>query len=250
MNCLACLFGTLLFLVQDPVPTVDLAAPQVRPGAQVEGRLACDDGATVGYLLYLPEDYSPDRPQPLMLFLHGRGESRGGLSAVAKWGPPRMAARGDRLPWIIVSPQCPADDRWDSPVQQERLLKLLDNIRQTLAVDASKILVTGLSMGGAGTWSLASAHPELFAAAVPVCGWGNMELADRLAGLPVWAWHGTDDPVVPFAGSRDMIEAIAAAGGQNARLTGLEGIGHNSWSAAYESPDLWDWMAKRTRQQQ
>jgi predicted peptidase len=215
-------------------------------GRQVPQRLELEGGIGVDYLIYLPADHKPAEPRPLLLFLHGRGESEGGIEAVAKWGPPRQIARGDQLPWIVVSPQCPANDRWDSDEQQRRVLALLEHLQATCTIDENRMVITGLSMGGAGVWFMTGAHPDVFAAAVPVCGWGAVESAGTLRKLPLWAWHGTDDRDVPFAGSKDMIDAIRAAGGEQARLTSLEGIGHNSWSAAYESPDLWAWMARQS----
>lgn len=231
------------------VQTEDQQLGDPERGKQVEQRLTLKDGATVDYLLYLPQATEPGVPQPLLLFLHGRGESEGGIQAVAKWGPPMMIARGDQLPWMVVSPQCPADDRWDSDMQQARLLELLEYVRGRFPVDPARIVVTGLSLGGGGTWRLAESHPELIAAAVPVCGWGSPKAGEQLRPVPIWAWHGTDDQIIPVARSQEMVDAIRAAGGEQVRLTTLEGIGHNSWSAAYESPDLWSWMASQSRSQ-
>ncbi len=150
------------------------------PGQQVEMTLTTSDAATVEYLLYLPKNYQEQDKLPLMLFLHGRGESNGPLSLVAKWGPPRLVARGDELPYIIVSPQCPRADSWKSETQQKRLLELLDSVVESLKVDQQRIYLTGLSMGGYGSWRLAADHPDRFAAVVPICGGTSPKDAEAL----------------------------------------------------------------------
>ena len=147
----------------------------------------------------------------------------------------------------MVSPQCPrSPESWPLPSQQALLVALLDHIVKTYKVDEDRIYLTGLSMGGYGSWRLAADHPERFAAVVPICGAGKTADAERLKNLPIWAWHGTDDPAVPFQSSTEMVEAIKQAGGTNIRFTSLEGIGHNSWEAAYASPDLYQWLEKQS----
>ena len=217
------------------------------PGKQVEQQFKSGE-KTVPYLLYLPKDYASKEKWPLMLFLHGRGESDGPLSIVAKWGPPRLAQRGENLPYIIVSPQCPPrPESWSQPGQQELLVKLLEEISAKYKVDADRVYLTGLSMGGYGSWRLAADHPERFAAVVPICGGGNPEDAKKLAGLPIWVWHGTEDTAVPLSRSEQMVDAIKAAGGEKIRFTVLEHIGHNSWESAYATPDLYQWLDKQSR---
>ncbi len=211
-------------------------------GPQSQQRLATSDGGEMDYLLHLPPG---DQPQPLLLFLHGRGESRGPLSLVAKWGPPRMIARGEMLPFIVVSPQCPAADQWSSATQQRRLVELLDHIMANHPVDGQRVYLTGLSMGGYGSWTLAAAHPERFAAVVPICGGGRVEDAFKLVEVPIWTFHGDQDAAVPLARSVEMVEAIQASGGKKIRFTKLEHVGHNSWSSAYALPDLYAWMLQQ-----
>lgn len=231
--------------------TTSGVADEPQPGQQVEMQLELDGGKAVGYLIYLPEDYQQegDKTWPLMLFLHGRGESNGPLSLVEKWGPPRMAARGDTLPYILVSPQCPRDESWSQEGQQAAVVALLDHVTKGLKVDTDKVYLTGLSMGGYGSWRLAADHPERFAAVAPICGGGNPEDADKLKSLPIWAWHGTEDRAVPFERSVQMVEAIRAAGGEKVRFTSLEGIGHNCWSAAYATPELYAWFDRQSASQ-
>lgn len=214
-------------------------------GKQVEQEFAAKDGGKVPFLLYLPkEDSQGGSPRRLMLFLHGRGESDGPLSVVAKWGPPQMVARGESLPYVLVSPQCPREDNWSSPTQQARLMELLQAMIDRYKVDADHVYLTGLSMGGSGSWRMAVDHPERFAAVVPICGRGDVEFAGKLKEVPIWVFVGDQDRV--FQASVDMVEAIRKAGGSNVRLTTLENIGHNSWSAAYASPDLYAWLGKQS----
>lgn len=221
-------------------------------GKQIEMSFPTSDGGKVPYLLYLPKDYQADSEQKfgLMLFLHGRGESNGPLSLVAKWGPPRHAARGDELPWIIVSPQCPKDDQWSSETQQTRVTELLDAIIENYNIDQGRIFLTGLSMGGYGTWTLAANQPSRFAAVAPICGGGNPEHAEQLKDVPIWVFHGDQDKPVPFEKSEVMVEAIRKAGGTKIRFTTMENVGHNCWSAAYATPELYQWMERQAQNNQ
>ena len=156
-----------------------------------------------------------------------------------------MAARGDKLPYIVVSPQCPGEESWSQPKQQAAIVKLLDHITGKYRVDQDRVYLTGLSMGGYGSWRLAADHPERFAAVAPVCGAGNPEDAEKLKSLPIWVFHGDQDKAVPFSRSVEMVEAIKKAGGTTIRFTTLEHIGHNSWSATYATPELYGWFDKQ-----
>jgi predicted peptidase len=215
-------------------------------GTQVEQTFKTSDGAEVGYLLYLPENYKPAAALPVMLFLHGRGESDGPLSLVAKWGPPQLIARGDKLPYILVSPQCPKEDNWSSPTQQTRITELLDAVVSKYGGNEDRIYLTGLSMGGSGSWRMAADHPEKFAAVVPICGRGQPTDAGKLKSLPIWVFCGDQDGV--FKTNDELVKSIVAAGGQSIRFTSLENVGHNSWSAAYATPDLYQWFDRHSRE--
>lgn len=213
-------------------------------GEQSMHTLPTSDGGEIAYLLARPEA-EPDKKMPLMLFLHGRGESHGPLSLVAKWGPPMIVARGDELPYLLVSPQCPSEDQWRSDTQQGRLIDLLNHILDEYPVDTDRVYLTGLSMGGYGSWRLAADHPERFAAVVPVCGGGEPEKAANLVDIPIWVFHGDQDRAVPFQRSVEMVEAIRGKGGQKVRFTTLENFGHNSWSATYATPELYQWISRQ-----
>lgn len=222
-------------------------AKEPKPGKQVEQKLDLGNDQSIEYLLYLPKDYNPTKNYPFILFLHGRGESQAPLSTVKKWGPPRLADSGQHFPFIIASPQCPPHPSfWSQSAEQTKLWSLLQHLEKTYAIDEGRMYLTGLSMGGFGSWTLAAAHPEKFAAVAPVCGRGNPADGEKLKDIPIWAWHGTADPVVKASGTEDMVKAIHQAGGDKIIYTSLEGIGHNSWSATYATPQLYSWFLKHS----
>ncbi len=195
------------------------------------------------YLLYLPNDYDKKGNWPLMLFLHGAGERGDNLELVKKHGPPKLIEEGKAFPFVVVSPQCP-EDRWWEPVS---LSALLDEIVGKYKIDKDRIYVTGLSMGGFGTWSLATYAPRRFAAIVPICGGGEPITAQMLASVPAWVFHGGKDPVVPLARSQGMVDAMKRAGG-NVKFTVYPDAGHDSWSETYANPKLYDWLLVQKRQ--
>jgi len=205
------------------------------------------------YLLFLPRDYKPRGLQkwPLILFLHGSGERGTKLWLVAQHGPPKIVRAKPDFPFIVVSPQCPAGEVWSSDV----LLPLLDEITSRYKVDTSRIYLTGLSMGGYGTWRLGLTHPERFAAIAPICGGGdpiNIELADRkrlnqIKKLPVWAFHGAKDPAVKLEESEKMVNALKRVG-NDAKLTVYPEATHDSWTETYNNPELYEWFLKHRRE--
>lgn len=197
---------------------------------------------TMNYLLYLPEDYDQKESWPLILFLHGAGERGDDLELVKVHGPPKLIANGQKFPFIVVSPQCPEALSWDP----EKLTALLDTIVEKYKVDTDRIYVTGLSMGGFGTWSLAMHTPDRFAAIAPICGGGESRYADRIVGLPIWAFHGDKDEAVPIKRSQDIVNAVQKAGG-NVEFTVYPGVGHDSWTETYDNPKLYEWFLSHTR---
>ncbi|MBZ0300434.1 MAG: prolyl oligopeptidase family serine peptidase [Anaerolineae bacterium] len=199
----------------------------------------------LNYLLYLPPDYESRESWPLILFLHGRGERGDDLEQVKLHGLPRRIAQGDHFPFIIVAPQCPASSYWTEEL--DALNALLDEVIAHYLVDSRRIYLTGLSMGGRGTWFLAGRYPERFAAIAPICGVGlNWQAQERLTNLPVWAFHGEADSVNPVTESINMIRWLREAGG-NARLTLYPGVDHDSWTETYHNPELYDWFLSHSR---
>jgi predicted peptidase len=200
---------------------------------------------TCKYLLFLPEGYGEkDKRWPLMLFLHGAGERGEDLNKVKVHGPPKIVEKKKDFPFIVVSPQCPKDVWWNEKV--EVLINLLDEIEARYNVDTERVYLTGLSMGGYGTWALGSKYPERFAAIAPICGGGLRFMALGLTDMPIWVFHGAKDRVVPVKESEEMVKMIKARGGK-AKLTVYPEAGHDSWTETYNNPKLYDWFLKYRR---
>lgn len=209
------------------------------------------------YLLFLPKGYrlGSDKRWPLILFLHGAGESGTNVWRVDVHGPAKYIAEHPDFPFIVVSPLCPAEQGWSD----ETLLALLDDITAHYQVDSDRVYVTGLSMGGYGTWSLALGHPERFAAAIPICGGGSAVeplLAVRgykpqrkaaLKSLPIWAFHGGKDNVVPLAESERMVAAMKELGADEVKLTIYSEANHNSWAQTYTNAEVYTWLLDHKR---
>lgn len=221
------------------------------PGRQVPATLALQsvDGqppvnSDIRYLLFLPQDYRPDgQIWPLLLFLHGAGERGTELELVKAHGPPKIVAETPDFPFVVVSPQCPDHQRW----QPAELMQLLDHIVANYRIDKSRLYVTGLSMGGYGTWALCAAFPERFAAAVPICGGGKPADADKLKHLPLWVFHGQQDRIVVVQQSQEMVQALEAVRG-NVKLTVYPDTGHDSWTETYNNPLVYGWLLQQQRE--
>lgn len=247
-------------LVLGVVQSLALAAEPVS-----EARTFKDDkGRSIAYRLIKPAAVEKDQRYPLVVHLHGAGE-RGDdnekqlVHFYAK-GKALGTVDAAKQPYFAFAPQCPNDQQWvnkpwgKGSYEQDKIsdaldvaLLAMDSVIKELPIDTSRIYITGLSMGGYGTWDAILRRPDLFAAAVPICGAGDPSKAKLIAKLPIWAWHGDADNVVPPSGSRDMVEAIAKAGGE-AKYSELKKVGHNSWAAAYSSGEMWDWMFKQKRE--
>ncbi len=196
------------------------------------------------FLLYLPDGYDAEASKkwPLIVFLHGSGERGDDLEQVKAHGlPQRLDGRG-ALPFIVVSPQAPADTRWDS----DTIHALLDELIDRLAVDAQRISLTGVSLGGYGTWAIAGDRPQRFAAIAPVCGAGETDNACRLKDVPIWAFHGAQDSVVPLQDDQAMVDAVRACGG-DVKFTVYPGVDHDAWTPTYANPALYEWFLQHRR---
>lgn len=224
-----------------------------QPGAQTPQKFVSVITKTnqLAYLLYVPKDYATEtrRHWPLILFLHGAGERGTDLQKVTIHGPPKLVKQGKEFPFILVSPQCPEGQIWDD----DALMGLLRHLESDLRVDTRRVYVTGLSMGGYGSWSLGSKYPDHFAAIAPVCGGGERIRAlipTQLAALKtlgVWAFHGGKDTVVPPSESERMVDAFKKAGVTDIQLTVYPEDGHDSWTRAYTEPTFYDWLLSHTR---
>jgi len=216
---------------------------------------------TYAYQVYLPANWSADQKWPVILFLHGAGErGNDGLIQTEVGMGGAIRRHVSRFPAVVVFPQCARDSWWTLPAMQAQALEALEKSIQEFNGDRDRLYLTGLSMGGYGTWGIAAQNPEKFAALVPICGGIRRpdelrsqqqtpasqpdpyaEAAQRVGKTPVWVFHGGADPVVPPSESRKMVEAIKAAGG-DVRYTEYEGVGHNSWDKAYTDPELAKWL--------
>ncbi|MFB5662526.1 dienelactone hydrolase family protein [Alteribacillus sp. HJP-4] len=220
---------------------------------------------TLPYLFYCPKSYSIDENKewPLLLFLHGAGERGDSLDGVKAHGPSKFLDGVEDFPCLVAAPQCPEDSYW--PLWLTELEMLLDRLINTLKVDRRRIYLTGLSMGAIGGWQLAVKNLLLFAAFAPVCGAMSLpasrkrEFPDlvsekqckdkivRLKNLPIWAFHGDEDDVVPLEETDDMINQLQENGGR-ASLTIYKGVGHDSWTETYKNPALYEWLFAQKRE--
>jgi predicted peptidase len=247
-------------------------------GCAAGGQVTVDDffagsysdpsGNTLPYRLYVPQNYDSSKTYPLVMFLHGAGE-RGtdnrlqltGQTAPLVFVQPQNQAV---CPMFMLAPQAPTTDQWvDVPfdqgsysttaVPQSRSLgtaiSLLDSLKTQYSLDSNRLYLTGLSMGGYGTWDAMLRHPDLFAAGIPIAGGGDPSRAADIVNRGIWAFHGSEDTVVPVSGSRDMIAGLRAAGG-NPLYTEYPGVGHFSWDLAYSTPGLSDWLCSQNLQAQ
>ena len=213
---------------------------------EVEGKTMSEKEIEQGeyrYLLFLPEGYGESELEwPLILFLHGAGERGNDLELVKKHGPPKIVETDKEFGFVVVSPQCPREQWWSN----DKLKLLLDEIAAKYNVDEKRIYLTGLSMGGKGTWDLACAYPDRFAAIAPVCGWGDPEKASNIKNMPIWAFHGAEDKAVPISKDQVMVDAVKACGG-NVKFTIYPDTGHDCWTVTYENNELYDWFLKHRR---
>ncbi len=196
------------------------------------------------YLLYLPPDYNQDRHKkfPLILFLHGSGERGTDLNKLKVHGPPKEIEKGRLFEFIILSPQC--DDRggWNIP----SLMGLLDEAEHKFRVDKDREYLTGLSMGGMGTYALAAAQPKRFAAIAPISGAANASIAPKIKDIPIWATHGDHDQSVNINSERPLIEALQKLGA-DVKYDVIPGGEHDVWTPVYQSNALYDWLLRHVR---
>lgn len=221
-----------------------------------------DSGSDLKYRLLKPIQYDTSKSYPLILFLHGAGERGSDNFSQLKWGVSHFAdpKMREKYPAFVVAPQVPEGDYWSSlssirdttsftvamletPREPMRLtIELLAELQENYAIDSNRLYVTGISMGGFGTFDLIERHPDKFAAAVPICGGGDVARAFLLADMPIWIFHGAKDEVVLPEYSRVMVDAIQIAGGSPG-YTEYPDAGHvEAWIQAYDNPLLYEWM--------
>ena len=219
-------------------------------------------GTKLSYRLLKPEQIEAGAKYPLVVFLHGAGERGNDNEAQLIHGVREFATPEHRkkYPCFLIAPQCPNGKRWvevdwsskshrlpKEPSEPLRLtVELVESLAKELPIDPKRVYITGLSMGGYGVWDVLARKPELFAAAVSVCGGGDIETAERIKEIPVWLFHGDQDGAVPVSRSRDMVAALRKAGA-HPKYTEYPGIGHNSWDAAYKDADMHAWLFAQKR---
>mgnify|MGYP001335433565 CR=1 FL=1 len=232
-------------LVLTALPLRNRAAAD-EPAKGFQDRVHKDaDGKDAKYVLFVPHDYKGDKPYPLILFLHGAGETGSDGIKQAKVGlGPAIKKQEKTFPFIAVFPQSQKRTWQAGSDDAKRALAILAEVEKEYKVDPKRVYLTGLSMGGYGTWSLAVADPDKWAAIVPICGGGDAKQAEKIKDIPCWCFHGDADNAVKVEKSRQMIEAIKKAG-SDPKYTEYPGVGHNSWDKAYGTKELFPWMLEQ-----
>ena len=201
----------------------------------------------LGYFIYEP-DNRKNEPLPLIIFLHGageRGDGKSKLERVKVHGIPKYIANGMEFPAVVLCPQCPENLVWNNIVIQ--LKKLIDKVIADYNIDPHRVSITGISMGGYGTWEMGITFPDYFSAIAPICGGSFYWRGGNLVKMPVWAFHGDKDDMVPVENSISMVDSVNGAGG-NAKLTVFHNVGHGSWDDAYLHTDLINWLISQKRE--
>jgi predicted peptidase len=238
-------------------PAADPAAAAFEPRTYTDAK-----GEALPYRLLKPENYDPKQKYPLVIFFHGAGER--GTDNVAQlkhcvttFVKPDVRAKH---PCFVLVPQCPPNQKWvdmdwsgekgtqpaaPSP-SMRKALELIEALQKEFSIDAKRLYVSGISMGGYATWDILCRKPEMFAAGIPICGGGDDTKAAAMAKIPVWAFHGDEDKSVKVDRTRAMIHAIKDAGG-NPKYTEYKGVGHDSWTKAYAEPELLSWLFAQHR---
>jgi lysophospholipase L1-like esterase/dienelactone hydrolase len=220
------------------------------------------DGATLPYRLLTPKNYDPAQKYPLVVFLHGAGERGDDNQAQLRHGAPLFLKPEvrEKFPCFVFAPQCPKEETWSAvkgwtegaswTEEPKPVMKLalgaVEALRKEFSIDPDRLYVTGLSMGGYGTWDLLSRMPDRIAAAAPICGGGDPAHITGAKGVAIWAFHGIEDPTVPLVRSQEMIAALKAAGG-SPLYSEYPYIKHDSWTTAYGEPELLPWMFAQRR---
>ena len=221
-----------------------------------------ENGGSIPYQFLIPENFDEDHQYPLLVFLHGAGELGHDNSSQLVNFPTNFLNEPNRLgyPSFIIAPQCPSADTWVSfpnypnntqttqnPTNATRLtIELIEKLLLEYQIDKHRIYVIGLSLGGEGTFDIVSRRPDLFAAAVPICGTADVEKASSMKDVPFWVFHGERDDINPVKYSRMIVQALGDEGA-SPKYTEYEGAGHNIWIRAYNEPDLMPWLFSKQK---
>jgi predicted peptidase len=219
-----------------PPPKEDIF-PQQTPGITVK-QIDTKGGNISNYLLYIPDTYNSEKTYkwPVVIFLHGVGEMGSDINVLRSAGLVKVV-KGK--PFVMIAPQCLSG--WWNPQYLDVVYK---EVLAKYHVDPSRVYLTGLSMGGYGTWDWSSAHPEKFAAIIPICGGGDVNRMPTLKTMPAWVFHSADDPTVNVENSRTLVKALKAIGG-NVQYTEYANGGHDAWTRTYANADVYTWLLKQ-----
>jgi len=198
--------------------------------------VSADESGSMNYAVYYPQHYED---LPLLVYLHGAGERGTEFDHLYRHGVPLLLRQGRTFPAVILVPQCPTEVVWCNVVQQVKAI--IDTVAAAFSIRPDRICITGSSMGGYGTWSMALTYPSFFSAAAPIAGGGMAWRTTLLKGLPIWTFHGNADPVVNICNTQDMVEC-ARKFGADVKYTILDGVGHEAWDFAYLETRLLDWL--------
>lgn len=210
----------------------------------IDGEMQTVINEKLDYYLYYPEDYNeePDQKFPLLLFLHGGGESGENLTVVKRNGPPKLIVRGKKFPFLILAPQNPNAKKWWNT---RAVKQLLDTVIAKNRIDENRIYLTGLSRGGGAAWEMAVQYPETFAALAVVCGMTPLPYASWInKEMPIWVFHGELDKSIPISESETMVAKLLQMG-YDVKFTKYSNIGHASWVKAYDTEELYDWFMEQ-----
>lgn len=241
---------TLVFLL----PLVAMAQKKPDLDPLFEKHTFTKGDEKLNYRMMTPAKVEDKKTYPLVIFLHGAGERGDDNAAQLKHGVAEFAKAATRKkhPCYLIAPQCPPKTGW-APFGKTKaapagalVVELVEKLCKELPIDKKRIYITGLSMGGFGSWNLMAKHPDLFAAGVPICGGGDVKTAEKLAKIPIWAFHGDEDKAVKVDLSRGMIKAIEKAGGKP-KYTEYKGVGHDSWTQTYKNAEVIDWLFEQKK---
>ncbi|MEM9282835.1 MAG: alpha/beta fold hydrolase [Verrucomicrobiota bacterium] len=224
------------------------SSPSWMPGSQIAVTASASSSETENapwrFLIFVSEDESEvtEDGWPLLLYLHGRSVRGEDLETIKRYGPPSFVEKRSHLPLVVVSPQLP-DGAWPA----QTLNALLNELLERYPIDPKRVYLSGVSLGAMGAWTFAGAYPGRIAALVPICAHGPPSVAPKLVGMPIWAFHGAMDSIVPIEPHQELIQAINKAGGQ-ARLTIDPEADHGTViEPAYGTPELWTWLLSQKR---
>ena len=212
-------------------------------------RVITVDGRDRAYCLYVPREYSPEKAWPLIVALHGSGErGEDGLLQTEVGIGHAIRRHADRFPCLVLMPQCAVKSHWKGAwdKSKDEITAEIAQTRRDFRVDPDRTYLTGLSMGGFATWAYGAEHVDEFAALMPLCGGGDTKDAQKLSRIPIWAFHGAEDSTVPPQESRQMVEAVKAAGGE-VKYTEFEKVNHNCWDRAYDDANAIQWLLSQKR---